>query len=218
MASEIVNALALAPQPRGLIVLDDAHRIDDPQVFELLQAMLNRLPEPWGFAIASRVEPPLSLARWRAGGELAEFRQYDLRFNESEVDALAGAQRRCRCAAADGAPAARPHRRLGGRTAAEPGAVRTPARFGASSSATQRHLFDYFASEVLDDMPAELRDFLLRCSVLPELTAARCAALTGVAHAARLLDEIERRGLFVAVARRRRADAAAARPVPRFSR
>ena len=48
-------------------------------------------------------------------------------------------------------------------------------------------------------MPAALQDFLLRCSVLPELSAERCAALTGDAQAARLLDEVERRGLFVSV-------------------
>ena len=48
-------------------------------------------------------------------------------------------------------------------------------------------------------MPAELREFLLRCSVLPELTAARCAAVSGNADAAKLLDQIERRGLFVSV-------------------
>ena len=42
-----------------------------------------------------------------------------------------------------------------------------------------RHVFDYLASEVIDDMPGELREFLLRCSVLPELTAERCAAVSG---------------------------------------
>jgi LuxR family maltose regulon positive regulatory protein len=58
-------------------------------------------------------------------------------------------------------------------------------------------LFDYLAAEVFDDMPADLRDFLVRCSVLPELTAARCGQVSGVPQAARLLEEVERRGLFV---------------------
>ena len=48
-------------------------------------------------------------------------------------------------------------------------------------------------------MPTELREFLTRCSVLPELTAARAAAVSGDARAALWLDEIERRGLFVTV-------------------
>jgi len=62
-----------------------------------------------------------------------------------------------------------------------------------------RHLFDYLADEVLHDMPGELREFLLRCSVLPELSAARCAAVSGDAMAAQRLAEIERRELFVSV-------------------
>src|SRR5512143_3172767 len=49
----------------------------------------------------------------------------------------------------------------------------------------------------MDDMPAELHDFLVRSSVLPVLPAAAAAAVTGDPHAAQRLDEIERRGLFV---------------------
>jgi LuxR family maltose regulon positive regulatory protein len=200
VAHELVNALAAAEVPRGLIVIDDAHRIADAQVFELLQRVIERLPEHWGVAIASRVDPPLSLARWRAGGELAEFRQHELRFNEAEVDAMV------RSSGLDGAAgsasellaltdgwaaglrlslsAQAGHRGSGGARAAG-----VPA---------QRHLFDFLASEVLDDMPADLRRFLLRCSVLPELTAARCAHVARMPQAARLLEEVERRGLFVA--------------------
>jgi LuxR family maltose regulon positive regulatory protein len=36
VAGELVKALAAAELQRGLIVIDDAHRITDPQVFELL--------------------------------------------------------------------------------------------------------------------------------------------------------------------------------------
>ena len=63
VASEIVNALASAEVEHGVVVVDDVHRIADPRVFELLQAVLDRLPDRWSMAIASRVEPPLSLAR-----------------------------------------------------------------------------------------------------------------------------------------------------------
>lgn len=206
VASEIVNALAAAEVPRGFIVIDDCHRITDPQVLELLQHLLERLPEQWALVVASRVEPPLPLARLRARGELAEFRQQDLRFSESEVDAL--------LAAGDGldddrAAAAPPTaRELLQRTDGWAAGLRLSlsARHGAglaprrgAGDRTQRHLFDYLATEVLDDMPAELREFLLRCSVLPELTAARCAHVSGMPRAAQLLEEVERRGLFVSV-------------------
>ncbi len=204
VAHELVNALAAAPVPQGLIVVDDAHRIADPQVFALLQALIERLPERWSVAIASRVDPPLTLARWRAGAELAEFRQPDLRFNASEVDALV------RSLGLD--TATTPAQALLQQTegwaaglrlslsaqAMLPGGAATPRHPGAAGTPAQRHLFDYLASEVLDDMPPELRWFLLRCSVLPELTASRCAHVARLPHTERLLDEVERRGLFVA--------------------
>jgi LuxR family maltose regulon positive regulatory protein len=196
VAAELVNALASAEVQRGLIVLDDMHRITDPQVFQLLQSLLDRLPEPWSMVIATRVEPPLTLARWRASGELAEFRQLELRFSEQEVDALLAS-----AGCMHGPAAARELlRRTDGWAAglrltltARPGGA--PHGPGAP---TQRHLFDYLASEVLDDMPADLRWFLLRCSVLSELTAARCEHVARIPGSARLLEEVERRGLFVA--------------------
>ena len=198
VARELVNALAATEVPRGLIVIDDTHRLSDPQVFELLQAVIERLPENWGVAIASRRDPPLSLARWRVGGDLAEFRQYDLRFNETEVHALvhssgvdaSSTTARQLLALTEGWA-------VGLRLSLSSLAGSGTAGRRSGGGPAQRHLFDYLASEVLDDMPADLRQFLLRCSVLPELTAARCEHVSRLPNTARLLDEVERRGLFV---------------------
>ncbi len=77
--------------PHGLIVLDDLHRVADPRIFELLQWLIERLPEHWTVVIGSRTEPPLPLARLRVAGELAEFRQDALSFGADEVAALLAA-------------------------------------------------------------------------------------------------------------------------------
>ena len=196
-ASELVNALAGADAVRGLIVIDDAHRIADPRVWKFLQAAIERLPAAWGVVIASRVEPPLPLARLRAAGELSEFRQIDLRFNESEVEALLSRTGNV----AHTASASELLERTDGWAAGL--RLSLSARPGGASlrpgDPATRHVFDYLAAEVLDDMPERLRDFLLRCAVLPELTAARCMHVSGDPQAASLLDQIERRGLFVSV-------------------
>jgi len=199
--AELQNALAGADAPRGVIVLDDLHRVQAPRAHALIDALIERLPPQWTVVLSTRVQPVQALARWRAAGELAEFDQHDLRFNADEAAALA---------AAETSPQLR--ERIGElfeRTQGWPAglqlciaALRTrPGATGALAARglLDRHLFDYLASEVLDDMPAGLRDFLTRCSVLPELTAARAAAVSGDARAALWLDEIERRGLFVTV-------------------
>ncbi len=197
VASDLVNALVATEVPRGLIVIDDLHRIDDPTVFRFLESVIERLPSHWGVVLSSRVDPPLPLARWRARGELREFRQDALRFTRDEVSQLVA-----RHAALHGGAGAADAESLLARThgwAAGLGLVLGSPGRHAGGSVSNRHMFDYLAAEVLDAMPEPLRLFLLRCSVLPELTAPRCAAVSGDARAAAWLDDIERRGLFVSV-------------------
>ena len=196
--AELHNALAGAEAARGVIAFDDLHRVQAPRAHALIDALIERLPSQWTVVLSTRVQPPQALARWRAAGELADFDQDDLRFNADEAAALAAAE-----------PSPPPRERIAElyeRTQGWPAglqlciaALRTRPGALAARGLLDRHLFDYLASEVLDDMPAELRDFLTRCSVLPELTAARAAAVSGDMHAALRLDEIERRGLFVSV-------------------
>jgi LuxR family maltose regulon positive regulatory protein len=202
VASELLNALAACDAPRGLIVVDDAHRIQDAAVFEFIDLLLERLPERWGFVIGSRIDPPLALARLRAENDLVEIRQADLRFDRAEIAALI---------AVSGHPGTASESevtRLLARTRGWAAGLRltlSTAQYGdgalqlSTARALDRHLFDYLAAEVLDDMSAELRIFLMRSSLLPELTASRCAVVSGNSRAAQLLDEVERRDLFVSM-------------------
>jgi LuxR family transcriptional regulator, maltose regulon positive regulatory protein len=208
--AELLNALAGAEAPHGVIVLDDLHRVQAPQVHTLLDALIERLPPQWLIVLATRVEPPLALARWRAADELGELQQDDLRFREDEARALFAAEHDGASGGdSGGEPLAGRIAELVERTQGWPAGLRLclaalrtrPGSAGGlarrGSAAVDRALFDYLASEVLDDMPPALHDFLVRCAVLPVLTAARAAAVTGDAQAAERLDEIERRGLFV---------------------
>jgi LuxR family maltose regulon positive regulatory protein len=198
-AVELLNALAGADVTHGVIVLDDLHRVGAPSAFALLDALLERLPPHWTLVLSSRTPPPLALARLRASGELAEFTQEDLRFSRDEAGALLHAE---------AAPQADERaEELFERTAGWPAGLRLAmaalrTRGGMTAGGRQlidRHLFDYLAAEVLDDLPEALHDFMLRCAVLPELTAGRAAAVSGDRRAAEWLDEIERRGLFTSV-------------------
>jgi LuxR family maltose regulon positive regulatory protein len=58
---------------------------------------------------------------------------------------------------------------------------------------------DFLASEVLDEMPAALHDFLLRSGRAARDDGGARAAVSGDARASDWFDEIERRGLFVTV-------------------
>ncbi|GAA4339706.1 hypothetical protein GCM10023165_19250 [Variovorax defluvii] len=199
-ASALLGALEATDTPAGgVIVLDDLHAVGDARAFEFLGHLLEGLPQHWTLAIATRVEPPLTLSRWRSRRELAEFDETALSFSSTEVQSL------WRHVNGSDEPeaAGRLHERTRGWAAGLCLSIETSRKAGSPAPAStwqnRRRLFEYLAKEVFEDLPPELRTFLLRCSLLSELTARRCAQVSGNPRAADLLDEIERRRLFVSV-------------------
>ena len=204
VAADVINTLDACDVRHGVIVFEDLHRVDDAAFFRFLDFAIARMSGRWTLAITSRSDPPLSIARLRAADELAEFRQLQLQFARDEARKLASA------AGLDEAIADRVFDRTHGWPAGMRiaiGAVRAaggadraaPTAIERALRAGDRPMFEFLISEVLNELRPELADFLLRISVLAELDAERCAAVSGHADAARLLDEIERLGLFVDV-------------------
>lgn len=194
----LLNALAGQPGQGIALVLDDLHHVNDPGALALLDAFIDRLPPEACLFIGSRETPALSLARWRAAGELVELGFHDLQFDAAAAAALrelrglaqvSDEQLQAALARTHGWPAGL-QLLLG--HAREPGTL--PSLIGP---AAHRHLFDYFAQEVLAELPASLQDFLLHCAVLAELSPPLCQAITGRDDAAFVLDGLYRRQLFL---------------------
>jgi LuxR family transcriptional regulator, maltose regulon positive regulatory protein len=199
LAAEVINALDACDVAHGLIVFDDLHRVTDAAAFAFLDLMLDRLTERWTIAVTARTEPPLAgLARLRAGDQVAEFRQLQLQFTRDE------ARRLTREGGLDEALGDRLFDRTQGWPAGLRIAVAALKDSGNAAReralrASERSMFDFLVSEVLQQLPPALGEFLLRVSVLRDLQVASCAAVADAPDAARMLDEIEQRGLFVDV-------------------
>jgi LuxR family maltose regulon positive regulatory protein len=188
-AAMFANTLLALEAQRGVLVLDDLHRVQDPGLVQFFAVLVERLTPGWCVAIASRSAPPFSLGRVAAQGELTVWREPTLALSHAECLQL--------CASL--APAAA--EQVWERTAGWPAGVRlalTAASSGGSFAAAQldRPVFEFFASEVIDTLPPDLRRFLLQISLLPQVTAAQAQAITQDANAPALFDEIERRALF----------------------
>src|SRR4029453_10752341 len=147
----LVNALCTTASPRVVLVLDDLHRIGKPEAFEVLDSLIERLPDHVAVVLGSRVEPPLSLARWRAYGELGEFTGEDLQFTTDDAMALGEA----RLGAAPDAQIVREALvRTHGWAAGlmlmfQSRAGLTSAVSASGTAESDRHLFAYLAQEVL---------------------------------------------------------------------
>ncbi|MDF2977145.1 MAG: ATP-dependent transcriptional regulator, MalT-like, LuxR family [Actinomycetospora sp.] len=183
-----------------VLVLDDVHLVTSPEVHEGIAFLLEHRPPQLHLVLATRVDPPLPLARWRARGELVEVRAADLRFTEQESAtylngpmglALSGHDVATLDRRAEGWIAALQLAALSMRGRDDVGA------FIAGFAGDDRHVVDYLAEEVLARLPDATRDFLLETSVLERLTGPLCDAVTGRDDGRGTLVALERANLFL---------------------
>ncbi len=186
-----------------VLILDDLHLITEPAVFAALDYLLERLPPQMHLAVGTRQAPPLALARLWARGQVIELDPVDLRFTLDETtlflneklhlglspDDLAALQERT-----EGWPVGLRLLASSLERIADPA---DRAAFVAYLLHTDRRVFDFLADEVLNRQSETVRAFLLETSTLAELTAPLCNAVTGRVDAEIILEDLERRSLFL---------------------
>jgi LuxR family maltose regulon positive regulatory protein len=195
----LINEIEALPEP-FVLVLDDYHAIGSPAIHAQLAYLLEHLPAACEVAIATRVEPQLPLARMRVRGELLEIEADELRFSAAESDALLNGLLRLGLGEeqvdllrrrTEGWAAGLYLAALSLRHQDDAG------RFISDFAGDDRHIVDYLGSEVLGGLSGDVRDFLLRTSILERLSVPICDAVTGGDAAAAALPEIERSNLFL---------------------
>jgi LuxR family transcriptional regulator, maltose regulon positive regulatory protein len=202
MSADVTASIAndAAKLPAGsAIVVDDFHHAA-PAAGRDMSDLVDCWPaENAQLVLASRADPPLRLHRLRISGELCELRDRDLRFSLSESrDLLASYGVRV-----DPDDLSLLHRRSEGWVAALQMAALSlrgggdPARAAQALDIGSGGIAEYFISEVLDQQSPEMARFMLDTSILGELTAAACAAVTGRQDATGLLRRIDAANLFV---------------------
>jgi LuxR family maltose regulon positive regulatory protein len=172
----LINDILQALPTPFIVVLDDLHLVTEPAVFVALEYLLDHQPPQMHVAVGTRHDPPLRLARMAARRQLAELRRPDLGFCRDEADELLNDTLGLSLSAAEVAD-------LQDRTEGWPaglcllagplGRIGTPAdraQFVAAVTQSERYALDFLAEEVLRDMPEDLRRFLMRTSVLTEMT------------------------------------------------
>src|ERR1035437_6359410 len=198
---EEIDCLGEVP---SALVLDDFHvAAAVPAIGAVAERLISRSPTGLSFILIGRRTPSLSVAALRAHGELAELGREELRFDESETrklfresyrhplepDVLHEVQVRTEGWAAS----------LQLVKAAVEGLSKAQVRtFVHSLTGAEGDLYDFLAEEVVGDLDADLRDFLMRVALLEEIDAETAAAAAAVSpvHAKRLLGEAQRIGLL----------------------
>jgi LuxR family maltose regulon positive regulatory protein len=195
----LLNDLAAAADDEVVLVLDDYHVISTPEVHEAMTFLVEHLPPQLHLVLATRSDPPLPLARLRARGQLAEIRAADLRFNEEETAAYFDGMG-LRLSAVD--VATLDSRTEGWVAALQLAALSLRGRDDAAGfiqgfAGDDRHVVDYLVEEVVHRQPDDVRDFLLRTSVLTRLSGPLTDAVTGRRDGRAMLETLDRGNLFL---------------------
>ena len=183
-----------------VLVLDDYHVIDSPDVQEGMAFLLDHIPPQLHLLIASRADPALPLARLRARGELVETRAADLRFTPAEAAAYLNQTMGLQLTAAD--VAALEGRTEGWIAALQLAALSMQGRddvtgFIAGFAGDDRYVVDYLVEEVVQRQPADVQAFLLGTSILDRLSGPLCDAVTGQGGGKAMLTALDRGNLFL---------------------
>lgn len=195
----ILDRIATTPTPLA-IFFDDFEALRNPVVLGLIARGIESIPHKACLIIGSRTLPEIGLARLRAHGNLLEIDAGGLRFSTAETQDFL-TQRRGVSLSAEQVEKLQ-NSTEGWATALWLASLALENhgdtdKFLDSFSGSNAAIAAYLAEDVLAALPAHLRDFLLRSSMLDELSPALCDAVCGVNDSLDMLRELERLQLFL---------------------
>jgi LuxR family transcriptional regulator, maltose regulon positive regulatory protein len=199
IVSSLINDLAEIDDEVYLF-LEDYHWVNNAEIHEAVEFFLKNAPSHCHVIITTRTEPPLPLASLRAQNQLLEIDASTLRFDLQETRNFLELEKHRTLVASD-------LRLLQEKIEGWPAALRivasTPIQskqdFGQyihNLSGAQRTIGAYL-EEVLDGLPREMLQFMLRTAILNRLCAPLCEAVTGASSSREFLGSIEKRQLLL---------------------
>jgi LuxR family maltose regulon positive regulatory protein len=195
----LINLLMDRPE-HFVLILDDYHRITEPQVHDTLRYLVEHLPHQLHIILATRTDPPLSLSLLQTREQVLQIRTNQLACTVKETKAflqeVTGIQL--------------PDQTIQEITTRTEGwlvglqllglslsGCHNPAIILDELSGDQRYIQDFLIEEVLQRQSQEMQTFLLSTCILERFTASLCDAVMQQADSQRMLEQLERANLFV---------------------
>ena len=198
----VMNEVSALPKELAL-VLDDFQVLENPAALQGIDFLLRYMPANLHLLIASRSDPKLDLALLRAKGRVIELGADELRFTGEEVERYF--QQAVGLQLSPETVRAVEERTDGWITSVQMAAISLkdqpdPAILLAHLQGGVHHLAGFLAEEILDRQPEEMRQFLLRSSILEALSGPLCEAVVNPdaqpGYGPVMLNRLERAHLF----------------------
>ncbi len=187
----LVNALSTLPG-RLILVLDDYHLIDEPDVHRGVERLLDLSPPQLTVVLITRADPPFRLGRMRVRGRVREIRAGELRFEVGEAAALLGAAAERLDSERLEELCERTEGWAAGLVLAGLSLERTPdtQHFVQTFRGDDQLVAGYLTDELLAVLDTEERRRMVEAAVLHRLSGPLLDAVTGSSDGARWLDAL----------------------------
>lgn len=199
LITTLLNEIAKYPG-KFILAIDDYHLIETAAIHQLLSFIVEHQPAQVHLVLLAREDPPLPMSRLRARNQVSEIRQVDLRFTPQESADFLNRVMGLDIAEEDVVTLER--RTEGWIAGLQLAALSMHGRddlseFVQAFSGSNRYVLDYLMEEVFERQPQEVRDFLLKTSILMRLSAPLCDKVTGRSGSQGLLEGLEQANLFI---------------------
>ncbi len=180
-----------------VLVFDDYQELrPDSRLHEVVKAGIEEAPEGIRFIVLSRSDPPPGLHRLILNDRLTRISAEDLRLDEDEALGIADLR-------LDGKAERDTVLKVSENTLGwAAGTVLMLAHLvdgadpGRCRDMTRDTFFKYFAGEIMERMPPDVRDLLLKTAFLPEVNGEFAEKMSGMSGAGRILSELHERNYF----------------------
>ena len=199
LLTDLINQMA-AMSEAIVLVLDDYHVIETPDIHQGLCFLLDHAPPGFHLVIVAREDPPLPLPQLRVQRQITELRDHDLRFTLEEAAQFLN--RTMGLSLTPEEVAALERRTEGWVAGLQLAALSMQgladtASFIKAFAGDDRYIVDYLITEVIDRQPAHIQEFLLKTGILNRLASPLCDAVTGRDDGRASLNHLEGANLFL---------------------
>jgi ATP/maltotriose-dependent transcriptional regulator MalT len=186
--------------PLSILVLDDYHTINHLSIHQQLSFMLEHLPSRVHFVVITRQDPLISLARLRAGNQVLEIRQNELRFTLEECKEFMNRVMKLDLTNTDIQALERRTEgwiaglQLVGLSLHE---LQDKTNFIQGFTGSNRYILDYLMDEVVNLQSENMRDFLLNTAILERLCGPLCDTVANKPGSQEMLERLDQANMFI---------------------
>jgi len=181
-----------------ILILDNYQETVPESIFHIIiQGAVMEFPTGTSLLAISRTDPPPQFARMIASNLIGRIGWKDLRLTSDETRAIATIAGQIFDEEAMQSLQEQADGWAAGLVLMIERRKQTGAVRSASRSETMELVFDYFASEMFDQLPLAMRQFLIRTAMLPHMTLKMAIEMSGNPRAKEMLDYLYRHQLFI---------------------